>query len=133
MTARETLEACRAKVTLVHLLSALIDIIRFPSNGCRSPMLTGMPRGGNDNLRAAVERLEYAEEWYATEKPKMDALMEQVKALLSGLDVISQQVMWLYYAEAMSEQEVADSTGIRWQQSVNARRLRILEKLGETA
>ena len=56
----EALERCREAAETTHLFALLLVSVKIPDcAGVRCQRLDGMPRGGNDETRAAVERLEY--------------------------------------------------------------------------
>ncbi len=137
MTPRETLESCRSMAQEVAAMARTIDLAerRIPMGptditGIR---LGGTP-GGNDNERAALDKLDGLEEWYRREKAELALLADQVEILLDTVaEADSRKIIRLYYIDALSDTEVAVVMG--WSRRMTAcnKRKEILQEIDENA
>jgi DNA-directed RNA polymerase specialized sigma24 family protein len=95
--------------------------------------LGGTP-GGNDNERAALDKLDGLEEWYRREKAELALLADQVEILLDTVaEADSRKIIRLYYIDALSDTEVAVVMG--WSRRMTAcnKRKEILQEIDENA
>ena len=137
MTPRETLESCRSMAQEVAAMARTIDLAerRIPMGptditGIR---LGGTP-GGNDNERAAMDRLDGLEEWLKRDKAELVLLADQVETLLGTVaEADSRKIIRLYYINALSDTEVAMVMGYSFRQTAQNKRAAILVFLEENA
>jgi DNA-directed RNA polymerase specialized sigma24 family protein len=133
MTPRETLESCRSMAQEVAAMARTIDLAerRIPMGptditGIR---LGGTP-GGNDNERAAMDKLDGLEEWLKRDKAELVLLADQVEVLLESLtEAESRKIIRLYYIDALSDTEVAMAMGYHFRQTAQSKRNVILAYL----
>lgn len=137
MTPREILDNCRSMAQEVASLARTIDLAerRIPMGptditGIR---LGGAP-GGNDNERAAMDKVDGLEEWYRREKAELVLLADQVEILLEAVtEADSRKIIRLYYVNALSDTEVAVVMQFTDRRRAQEKRARILVEIEENA
>lgn len=129
MTIREKLDTCREVAREVRNLALLIESVAYPGCGCRSPQLTGMPRGGNDATAAAMQRLETYNGWYIRQRAELSMLAEEVETIIGGLETWAKVLMRAYYIEAKTDTEVAFLMGWSFRQTAQNKRAEIISTL----
>jgi len=93
--------------------------------------LGGSP-GGNDNERAAMDKLDGLEEWYRRDMADLVLLADQVEILLEPVvESDSRKIIRLYYIDALSDTEVAVVMGWTRRATVCDKRKEILQEIDE--
>ena len=109
MTARETLENCRALVIECQQISRLIESVFLPgARGCASPKFGGVPSGG----QSAGERLDMYEIWLVKDQAEAALLVADVERMADTLPQDQAKVINWYYCEAMIDAVIAARLGL---------------------
>lgn len=137
MTPREILDNCRSMALEVAAMARTIDLAerRIPMGptditGIR---LGGTP-GGNDNERAALDKLDGLEEWLRRDRAELVLLADQVEILLLAVpESDSRKIVRLYYISALSDTEVAMAMGWACRETACRKRMVILHEIDADA